>query len=105
MMLAYPNTLKEFHIHPDPSDYQIGAVMSKESNSLGYFSRNPNKAQKTIRSLTRSSYKSLRASNISIKSSVGPKSRFSPTARIWHTGTLHIHPRALFAIFVYKTRL
>ena len=105
MMLAYPNTLKEFHLHPDPSGYHIGAIMSQEGNSLGYFSRHSNKAQKTIRSLTRSSWKSLRASNISTKSSVGPKLRFSPTAIIWHAGTLHIHPRAFFARFFYKTRL
>ena len=48
-MLTFPNFDKEFHVHTDASDYQMGGVVSQLHNKMhqpiGYFSKKFNSAQ------------------------------------------------------------
>ena len=48
-MLTFPNFDKEFHVHTDASDYQMGGVVSQLHNKIhqpiGYFSKKFNFAQ------------------------------------------------------------
>jgi len=44
-LLAYPDFSKEFHIHTDASDVQLGAVISQEGRPIAFFSRKLHPAQ------------------------------------------------------------
>ena len=45
-ILAFPDFTKEFHLHTDSSDYQLGAVIMQENNPIAFYSRKLNNAQK-----------------------------------------------------------
>jgi len=45
-LLSFPDFNKEFHIHTDASDYQLGAVIMQENKPLAFYSRKVNSAQK-----------------------------------------------------------
>lgn len=45
-LLAYPDFNKEFHIHTDASDYQLGAVIMQGDRPLAFYSRKMNSAQR-----------------------------------------------------------
>ena len=44
-LLAYPDFSKEFHIHTDASDVQLGAVILQENRPIAFFSRKLHPAQ------------------------------------------------------------
>jgi hypothetical protein len=44
-MLAYPDFNKEFHIHTDASDYQLGGVIMQDNKPLAFYTRKMNSAQ------------------------------------------------------------
>mmetsp|Transcript_2824 Transcript_2824/g.7823 ORF Transcript_2824/g.7823 Transcript_2824/m.7823 type:complete len:1452 (-) Transcript_2824:296-4651(-) len=43
--LAYPDFSKEFHVHADASDYQLGGVIAQEGKPLAFYTRKLNAAQ------------------------------------------------------------
>jgi len=45
-LLSFPDFTKEFHVHADASDYQLGAVIMQEGQPLAFYSRKLNDAQK-----------------------------------------------------------
>jgi hypothetical protein len=45
-LLLYPNFSKEFHIHTDASDCQLGAVIMQDDQQLTFYIRKLNRAQK-----------------------------------------------------------
>ena len=44
-LLAYPDFTKEFHVHTDASDYQLGGVISQDGKPLAFYTRKLNSAQ------------------------------------------------------------
>jgi hypothetical protein len=45
IILSFPDFSKEFHIHTDASNYQMGAVISQEEKPIAFFSRKLQPAQ------------------------------------------------------------